>query len=280
LKFEWVDPRGRVHDQRTAGVQGAPEGTCAAASLAIPSGLSGWWKVRMYWDGAPAGALDFSVTPALVDEALIAKETPDCARPLPAVGFRRSDPEASAWFSLRLLQAGMKPAVEWLDPSGVRAAVSELPARPDGSDGCLSARLPLAGLNSGQWRARLLIGGEYAAETPFMLGPAVFDSPTVTDVNSGCRTPVSAWRFTTAGAPAILWFRVEEARTGDVALVEWVGPDGAVAQTMTWTLNAPGSYYLTANLPLAGRAVGAWRARVKWNGAAAFEVPFEIAAGH
>ena len=82
---------------------------------------------------------------------------------------------------------------------------------------------------------------------------------------------------------AFLWFVARAVHAGDRIAVEWVAPDGSVAQSVPYEdLPAAGALCFTTPLPIAGfpaaSLAGSWKVRILVNDAIVRSLPFHIAS--
>jgi hypothetical protein len=99
-----------------------------------------------------------------------------------------------------------------------------------------------------------------------------------------CATPVVKSAFMTTDSSVDVWFTFDNGHVGDVLLINWIHPSGAIdASQPTTTLNYNGSGCYMWMIGIAGQQPanepGNWQVRLLVNGAVAFTLPFTITLG-
>lgn len=103
----------------------------------------------------------------------------------------------------------------------------------------------------------------------------------VTADEVSCSPGPPATLFRPDDRQAFLWLVLKDIRGGDRVAVEWIAPDGSVAQLTDFgDLPAVSALCFTTPLPIAGfpsaSLPGAWSARIRINGELARSLPFQI----
>ncbi len=104
-------------------------------------------------------------------------------------------------------------------------------------------------------------------------------SVTADDISCSAGPPATLFR--PDDRQAFLWLVLKEVRAGDRVAVEWISPDGAVAQHTDFDdLPAASALCFTTPLPIAGFPAawlaGAWNVRIRINSEVARSLPFRI----
>lgn len=281
LVFDYFDPDGQRVTSAGATLAPTTESQCVYGVTPLRPELStnytGEWRVRLSLEGEALAEKTFTVGPVLLHQLGLTREADGCMAPRLTRSYVSTEPKSVLWFQVRAARPGERPAVEWISPSGHPAGGVDFAPVRDAGDYCYAAELPLEGLDPGFWRANLRWQDQPLASRTFFLGRARLEDIRLTDVNRACEPPPEKTVFSASDAQALLWFVIEESGAADAAVIEWVAPSGTVVRTESWNVFASGRYYFTSRLPLAGtQPRGAWRARVKWNGAVLCEMPFMV----
>ncbi len=95
-----------------------------------------------------------------------------------------------------------------------------------------------------------------------------------------CSTPVTQTTFSTEDVSVGVWFKFNNGHNGDVLVINWIHPSGAVDNQAIATLDYNGSgcyaWFLGIKGQRAASEPGTWQVRLLVNGTAAFTLAFEI----
>jgi hypothetical protein len=99
---------------------------------------------------------------------------------------------------------------------------------------------------------------------------------------AGCGAPSPASGFLISDAQALVWVLVANTSAGDVARVDWSGPNGtSVYQSHSFTVTGNGTQCLWDSLSISGAPMpmaGQWTVNVYWNNTLLASAPFSISA--
>lgn len=243
------------------------------------AGYTGEWKVEFVWNGSLIRTLTFRLNPAVtVELSRVTNADPDqlsCADPGGTKYFLPRDRTAALWFTVADALVGDQVQAEFLAPDGsVWDTVEWDPIDEDGQ-WCLWTWIGVADAAAtkfGTWKVRVLWNGASVLTQEFQVLPVDITGFRVTRQtvpNSVCSTPEENTSFLTTDTQARLWFTVDLAKAGDIAVVEWRSPAGSVVSRTTFNpLTGPGAWCLASTLSIAGqnRAGGQWTVTALWNG--------------
>ena len=252
----------------------------------------GTWKVTGFWNGIQYFSFDFTIAPPInVERKLMTGDLTDtlsCTLPNSTKTFLRSDPTAAIWFSVNGANAGDVARVEYIAPNGTQWSKLVWDPLDSGGNWCMWGWLNIASSQRTQGQVGKWTVNAYWNDTPifttdFTLAPVSVSGQMLTKATLSqlCSPPVQTSSFLTTDTVARAWFTVDDASTGDVASVEWWGPDGAKHSGSTFTpLDSAGSWCLASSLPIAGQSAaaktGVWSNRVFWNGVELYRLAFRI----
>jgi hypothetical protein len=311
LSMDWIAPNGDVLTGPTW--QTASGKFCYGAALNISSpkpGHYGAWQAQVRDHYALLFSVPFTVrtsaltiTGNMTTAALITNGSGNadfCARPVPRSTFSTTDPSVGVWFTFDNGKIGDVLKINWVHPSGV--VDSSQPTATLGSNGsfCYAWFLPISGNEAetepGFWQVRLLVNGSLVFSLPFTIAapPAANSTLTITTkettaalITNGsgnadfCAHPAPKTSFLTTDPSVGVWFTFNNGKSGDVLLINWIQPSGAVYPSQpTATLSSSGSFCYAWFLPISGSEPptepGNWQVRLLLNGSLAFSLAFTI----
>jgi hypothetical protein len=311
LSMDWIAPNGDVLTGTTW--QTGSGKFCYGAALNISNpkpGHYGAWQAQVHDHYALLFSVPFTVqtsaltiTANMTTAALITNGSGNvnfCAQPTPKTSFLTTDSSVGVWFTFNNGKSGDVLLINWIEPSG--AVYPSQPTATLNSSGsfCYAWFLPIRGseptTEPGNWQVRLLLNGSPVFTLPFALvaPPAANSRLTITNkettaaliTNSSgnanfCAQPAPKTSFLTTDPSVGVWFTFNNGKSGDVLLINWIQPSGAVYPSQpTATLNSSGSFCYAWFLPIRGSEPaiepGTWQARVLYNGSLAFSLAFTI----
>ena len=221
-----------------------------------------------------------------VTDAIFTRQlsNPVCATPNSVFTFTSRDSLAKLWFLYRV-NAGDRLRMTWITPSGNTYRETNWVNEQTGNF-CNWDDLPIMNTNAanlfGFWTARIYLNDSLALTRYFAISPVTVSSVMTTRLTllDSCAAPSPISTFFTYEPSASLWFSIADARTGDIAAVEWYSPDG-LHSTITFNpVRGDGSNCFLGRLSIAGTAAqrnpGDWSAVVTWNGSPIAFTPFQI----
>ncbi|MGH9719739.1 MAG: S8 family serine peptidase [Bryobacteraceae bacterium] len=229
------------------------------------------------------------VTGAVLARGLTARTLPSgegCPVPDPASAFNGGDAHVYVWFQVNSARAGDKPTVNWVQPNGVLyQTVTWNPVPSDGS-WCFWASIDVAGKApasiEGKWTANVLWNSIAFSSFDFTITNVV----TLVEVRTSataeiCTASEPLTVFQISDPQATVFFRVRNAKKGDLASVEWESPDGSVYRTTRWAaIPNDGAYCFADKVEIAEKRAallpGDWIVRGQWNGTLVFTHTFRI----
>jgi hypothetical protein len=126
--------------------------------------------------------------------------------------------------------------------------------------------------------------GQASAPLPFIVGstPYLANAMMTESTSNSCQVPVATNAFQYSDPAASVWFRVDGAIAGDVAVVQWYDPGGRVYASARWgPLASGGDWCFLNTMEISGqppaKMSGDWQVVVTWNGARFFTLPFTLA---
>lgn len=226
-----------------------------------------------------------------VEKIIVTSDRPSssgCTEPPAAERVLISDEQVFVWFLVSGVRGGDTAGVEWRQPDGRTYSSGRWNPFPNDGTWCLFTSMQIAGNPPAEtpgawsvqmrWNGAVLVTHTVAIERSAILAKKMFTAALPSGNN--CPEPRPALEFHTSDEKAHVWFLIRNGAAGDVARVDWVGPDGAVVEQRAWRpLAGAGNWCFYDTLDLAGKSPGIWNVRVTWNGAPLFSDSFVLKAG-
>ena len=293
-RVEWYSPNGALYQSASFDAVTTAGGYCYWAGVDIagnpPASLPGSWSVKIYWNGAPAATLPFTIgSPVTVVNKMLARsvDLSACAAPSPVTQFLPRDTQALVWFSVSKARAGDRPSVQWLSPDGKVYQTDTFDPLVDGGDWCFYDTLQIAGNAPaslpGAWSVRVLWNDSLIFTLPFTIAapPAVLAKVTTSTLPTGCKEPPVNSIFLPRDPRATVWFYVQNVQPGDQASYAFYDPAGNLYDGDVFDpADSGGDWCFWAWIDVAGEpaasAFGTWTVKVNWNDVPLFEQNFRI----
>ncbi len=137
----------------------------------------GTWTVRVRWNNLVIANRNFTITSAVVDQAVITAYLPPsgqgCVSPFQNSNFTSSSAYAGVYFSLSGTSAGDQVSTSWISPSGATYDATNFNTLSSGGSWCFRDWINIQGYSAarlpGDWRVIGSVNGQQVFNLPFTI---------------------------------------------------------------------------------------------------------------